>query len=753
MRQRIRTVGHPEEDVDVLAELFAEDVQEWPSDAWLAIDDYHFAMESAASERLIDLLTTQTSIQMALTTRNRPSWATARRILYGEIQEIDRRSLAMEENEAFELLRGRNDAGATALVHRARGWPAVLGMAAQAGDLPIPADELPDQLYDYLAEELYRNADPQVREALHRLALVPSLTIELIRLILKDSTPAIADECVRLGAASFTQDEFVLHPLLRTFVIKKLRREDPAYFHAVASETARFLISRGDWDSAFQIIAEHSILELIVPLVKSALRDLLTEGRTQTLANWLALAEHQHLSDAVLDFAEAEVAFRQGRFAKAETLAAQAAAIGGGSLVPQMLTRAGRSAVMDSRDARGLEYFRAAQGVAQLASDRLDAYVGTCFAALELGLVDEAGHALKQLSAMELKGIDVTTRKATAQLVHSSRVGGVEEAIDIGTAVFPLLDDVKDPLVLTSFLHCYSHLLGVAADYVATLAVSERHVAVAAEYRLDFALPHGYLVKAVAYCGLRDFAKSRAEIAHAEEIADGNDIHVAMQAAALRARVALCQGDVESALAHSTRRWERAGSRSMMAEYLAYRALCYASLGEREKSSRLTLETRRLKGSNVEPLTLAACAEAVAAIVGGDKDASDLAATAYRSIRSTGAFDSLVTASRVCPELLEMLAKQEKSRETLTGLLSRSNDSQLARRVGLEITGVPVGPLSELTEREVEVAQLVALGHTNRAIAERLFISESTAKVHVRHILRKLNAHKRAEIAARVATK
>jgi DNA-binding NarL/FixJ family response regulator len=46
----------------------------------------------------------------------------------------------------------------------------------------------------------------------------------------------------------------------------------------------------------------------------------------------------------------------------------------------------------------------------------------------------------------------------------------------------------------------------------------------------------------------------------------------------------------------------------------------------------------------------------------------------------------------------------------------------------------------------------VALGLTNRAIADRLFISESTAKAHVRHILGKLSATKRAEIAARVAS-
>jgi LuxR family transcriptional regulator, maltose regulon positive regulatory protein len=750
MRQRIRTVGHPEEDVDVLADLFAEDVQGWPKDAWLAIDDYHFAMESAASERFIDLLTAETSMRMVLTTRNRPSWASARRILYGELQEIDRRALAMEESEALELLGGGGDSDATALVQRARGWPAVLGIAAQADDLHVPTDDLPDQLYDYFAEELYRNADPPVRGALHRLSLVPSLSTEAARLLLGESNSAIIGECVRLGAVTFADEEVLLHPLLRTFLVKRLFREDPDAFRGVASESARFLIARGDWDAAFQVIAEHSVSELLVPLVSSGVDDLLAEGRTQTLTNWLDLAEQNHLSDPSLDFAEAEVAFRQARFAKAETLAAQAAATGEGAFVPRMLIRAGQSAVMDSRDEKGLEYFRAAQDVAEQDSDRLEADVGACFAALELGMVDEASEALKELSAMKLQGIDVVARKAIAQLVHSSSAGGLEKALDIGAAVFPLTDDVKNPLVATSFLHCYSHLLGVAANYVDALTVSERQISIAAEYRLDFALPHGCLVQAIAYCGLRDFAKAGAEIARAEEIAAGKDIHVAMQAAALRTRLALCREDMDSALSHSTRRFERAGSRSMMAEYLAYRALCYACLGDSQRSARLTAESRRLHRLSVEPLTVTACAEAVAAVVSGDENAPGLARTAYSSILSTGGFDTLVTASRACPALLAMIVKHENSRETLAALLSRSNDLQLGRRAGLKVTGGPVGPLSELTEREVEVAGLVAHGHTNRAIAERLFISESTVKVHVRHILRKLNANKRAEIAARV---
>jgi DNA-binding NarL/FixJ family response regulator len=50
-----------------------------------------------------------------------------------------------------------------------------------------------------------------------------------------------------------------------------------------------------------------------------------------------------------------------------------------------------------------------------------------------------------------------------------------------------------------------------------------------------------------------------------------------------------------------------------------------------------------------------------------------------------------------------------------------------------------------LTAREVEVLRQVAGGNRNRDIAEHLFISEETVKVHVKHIMDKLGAHDRTE--------
>jgi DNA-binding CsgD family transcriptional regulator/tetratricopeptide (TPR) repeat protein/Mrp family chromosome partitioning ATPase len=58
------------------------------------------------------------------------------------------------------------------------------------------------------------------------------------------------------------------------------------------------------------------------------------------------------------------------------------------------------------------------------------------------------------------------------------------------------------------------------------------------------------------------------------------------------------------------------------------------------------------------------------------------------------------------------------------------------------------GPLAGLTERELEVLQLLAAGHSNKEIGSELFISPKTASVHVSNILAKLSAGSRTEAAA-----
>ncbi|MBT3093610.1 MAG: two-component system response regulator NarL [Candidatus Thiodiazotropha sp. (ex Lucina pensylvanica)] len=56
-------------------------------------------------------------------------------------------------------------------------------------------------------------------------------------------------------------------------------------------------------------------------------------------------------------------------------------------------------------------------------------------------------------------------------------------------------------------------------------------------------------------------------------------------------------------------------------------------------------------------------------------------------------------------------------------------------------------PITSLTAREKEILQCIAQGQSNKQIANVLNISEGTVKVHVKHLLKKLNRHSRTEAA------
>ena len=62
---------------------------------------------------------------------------------------------------------------------------------------------------------------------------------------------------------------------------------------------------------------------------------------------------------------------------------------------------------------------------------------------------------------------------------------------------------------------------------------------------------------------------------------------------------------------------------------------------------------------------------------------------------------------------------------------------------------LPAAPLDEpLTRKEIRVLQLLAEGYSNSAMAEKLFVSDSTVRTHLRNINMKLNARSRTQAVA-----
>jgi len=76
-------------------------------------------------------------------------------------------------------------------------------------------------------------------------------------------------------------------------------------------------------------------------------------------------------------------------------------------------------------------------------------------------------------------------------------------------------------------------------------------------------------------------------------------------------------------------------------------------------------------------------------------------------------------------------------------------ESYLNPKLGARVAKEPApGPPDDLSQREVDVLRLIALGHTNAEIAEQLFLSVRTVETHRSHIQQKLRLSGRAELVA-----
>ncbi|WP_344888894.1 response regulator transcription factor, partial [Nonomuraea antimicrobica] len=119
----------------------------------------------------------------------------------------------------------------------------------------------------------------------------------------------------------------------------------------------------------------------------------------------------------------------------------------------------------------------------------------------------------------------------------------------------------------------------------------------------------------------------------------------------------------------------------------------------------------------------AAESEAGTRIALGDRDrAADLIAEALERYAALGATHDAARCRRLLREI-----GPDRSRPA-------------APRRGRKATGGVLSP------RESEVARLVALGRTNREIAEVLFLSQRTVDTHVARVLQKLGVRTRAEV-------
>jgi LuxR family maltose regulon positive regulatory protein len=742
MRRRIRAVGHPEEDVDVLAELFAEDVQEWPADAWLAIDDYQFAMESVASARFVESLTDQTPVQMLITSRLRPRWATPRRIMYGEIQEIERRTLAMDVAEASTVL-GQAEKSVARFLEHAAGWPAIIGLAALNLPTPFQSGEPPTALHDYLAEEVISTSDPEIELRLATLALAGRFDTSLASALLGQHAAPTVEEGIRCGV--FETDSpggYQVHPLLSNFLETHLRADrDTA--RRTARKVAHSLLDYGRVDDAFALATRFEDAATAEHILGHSLDRLLRQGRVATVARWLEQKPLAHSASPVVFLAEAETEFRQGHHGRALELALQAVSrLSESPLQSRALVRAGHSALMAERPAEALDYFREAQATARTPAERREALMGCYIVSSEMGLEVASDH-LEALIGVDDPSPETSLRTEVARLMQATRSGGVTAALDRALPFRRLVDGVADPLASTAFLHMLANALNLAARYDEAASVVDALIGAAKRYRMVMPLPHAGLNQALARHGKREFGAAHAALNSVGDYLQHPDVYLEYSVRALRVRILTSEGRLEESLREVTPDERIVLSPPLLAEYLASRALTLAAANQLGPARRCADQALDAYPNSVEARVIASCISAISE--GTDSTAlAGAAGAAWDIARETGNIDGIVCAYRAWPPLLNALFAVDPQVESVV-IVAR--DVPLARRLGLRIRQ-RVPPSSVLTPREAEVFELLQSGLSNRKIAESLVISEATVKVHLRHIYEKLGVRTRAEALA-----
>ncbi len=761
--------------VDAILTVLVNEIASITTDSpsLLVLDDLHVLVTPQITSGLAFLVEyLPAGLHLVATTRVDPDLPLARLRARQQLNEVRLADLRFTPEEAAAFLNQcmglkLSEAMISALEVRTEGWIAGLQMAG----LSLQSSSNPDDfirsftgsnrhILDYLLEEVLQREPEPVQVFLLQTSILTRLCADLCEAVTgRQEAQAMLE---RIGSANLfliplDQERrwYRYHPLFDELLRVQLERTSPDDVASLHRRAAEWFESHGDLEGAIRHLLEIQDFNPAARLIERAALDLLGRSEIGVLVTWLhALPDESVRARPWLCVLDAWVLILSGQIGAIETrlqeaeMAIQSAGLPESEIVR---VRAYASAIraqvtfIQGSAAAAIEYARSAMEDLTGADHVIKATTATILGAAYAYVADfsSAVTAFEKAKAISLAGGNqfnaMVASSALAQIaVVNGRLHHAHQIYKDG-----LRQSGKSAFLAPGYTYaglatvlCEWNELVEALEY-ATRGVELCKVIAQAEIMMT-----AYTSLARVHLARREFDAALSTLEEARQVASEISAWSLDTILILQARVWLAKGDFESAI-----RWAASSGYSVDEKASFHREQGLLALariritqGQPEQVTALLerLQQEAERSGRTGSLIEIGILQALNFQSQGKSHPAQETLVKILLLAEPEGYLRLFLGEGETMQLLLEACRKMAARPNLylEKLLKAFSQNQAVPASGL---------IEPLSEREMEVLRLLAIGHSNSQIATELYVSLNTIKAHVKSIFAKLEAHNRTE--------